>query len=304
MDRLEELVIFRAIAETGSLAKASRRLGVSPPTVSRALASLEERVHVRLVERNTRRIAITVAGRDLADRAGVILAGYEEAMDCSGEGPIRGLLRITAPRQFGRLYIAPAILSFLDLNPEIRVELMLNDHNVDLIEEHLDIAVRIGTLPDSNLIARQVGQVRWICVASPAYLRDCGTPEDPLDLSKHQTIFGALYADRHEWPFGPDEQGRLVELEPKLLVNDMDGTLLAARAGKGIARVLSYQALDDLESGRLVRILSEFEKPPLPVNVVMPSVHHILARRRIAADFLVAMLRQDSRLKRAADLAF
>ena len=296
--------MFRAIAETGSLAKAARRLGVSPPTVSRALAALEARVRVRLIERNTRRLAMTAAGRELADQAGAILAGYETAIDGAGQAPVRGLLRITAPRQFGSLHVAPAVMDFLDLYPEVRVELMLNDRNLDLIEEHLDVAVRIGVLPDSSLIARPVGEVRRIWIASPAYLKARGTPKRPRDLVKHETIFGALYADRHEWQFGPDGRGTAIELEPRLLINDVGGTLVAARSGHGVARVLSYQALDDLESGRLVRILSEFEPPPLPVSVVTPSVRHILARRRIIVDHLVDALRANARLRMAGELAF
>jgi DNA-binding transcriptional LysR family regulator len=301
MDRLAELEIFCSIAETGSLTRAAQRIGASAPTVSRALADLEERVGIRLIERNTRRLALTQAGQDLVERAATILANYHAAINDLGGAPLHGLLRVTAPLQFGRRHVAPAVLQFLDLYPHIKIELVLNDRNIDLIDEHLDVAVRIGTLPDSGLVARKVGEVRRILVASPAYLKAHGVPNTPLDLARHETIFGVLYDGRHEWQFGPDGSS-LIEIEPRLLVNDIEGVLLAARNGRGIARVLSYQALDDLEDGRLVRILAAYEPPPSPVHVVTPSARHMAAKQRTFVDHLVQTLRNDARLRAASVL--
>ena len=168
MDRLDELAIFVAIVEAGSLVGASRRLRRSPPAITRALSSLENRLGVRLVDRTTRRLAPTEAGNLFAERARTLLAGYEEVLLGASQAPIRGVLRITAPVQFGRRHVAPIVSAFLNEYPDVGVELSLNDRNLDLIEEGLDLAVRIGPLADSSLVARQVGSVRRVVVASPS----------------------------------------------------------------------------------------------------------------------------------------
>jgi len=190
LDRLDELAIFVAIVEAGSLIGASRRLRRSPPVVTRALRALEDRIAVRLVERTTRRLAPTEAGNALAQRARALLADYDAALDGVAQAPVRGVLRITAPVQFGRRHVAPVVSVFLNEYPDVQVELTLNDRNLDLIEERLDVAVRIGALADSALVARQVGSVRRVVVASPEYLARRGEPRTPSDLATHETIFG------------------------------------------------------------------------------------------------------------------
>jgi DNA-binding transcriptional LysR family regulator len=291
LDRLDELTIFVAIIESGSLVGASRRLRRSPPAVTRALSALEDRIGSRLVERTTRRLAPTEAGSALAERARVILADYDEALGGASEAPVRGVLRITAPVQFGRRHVAPIVSAFLNEYPDVQVELSLNDRNLDLIEEGLDLAVRIGPLADSSLVVRQVGSVRRVVVASPAYLARRGVPRTPSDLATHDTIFGMARSAAREWRFGPSQRGAVVRLSPRLLVDDVEALLQAAQAGRGVARVLSYQVRDEVASGSLVRLLEDFEPEPLPVQLVTLSRSHMAPKVRAFLDSAVKIFR-------------
>jgi DNA-binding transcriptional LysR family regulator len=291
MDRLDELAVFVAIVEAGSLVNAARRLRRSPPAVTRALGALEDRIGLRLVERTTRRLAPTEAGSALADRARSLLANYDEAMLGVSQAPVRGVLRITAPVQFGRRHVAPIVSAFLNEYPEARVELSLNDRNVDLIEEGLDLAVRIGPLADSSLVARQVGSVRRVVVASPEYLARRGVPLTPPDLAAHDTIFGMARSSAREWRFGPSARGAIVRLSPRLLVDDVEAQLQAAQAGRGIARPLSYQVTEQLAAGSLIRLLQDFEPEPLPVQLVTLSRGHMAPKIRAFLDSAVRVFR-------------
>ena len=176
-------------------------------------------------------------------------------------------MRVTAPVLFGRKHVAPVVSGFLDTFPETQVELVLADRNLDLVDEGIDVALRIGQLAESRLVARRVGQVRQIVVASPAYLAARGTPGSPAELAEHDTILGIVRSGIREWRFGANR----VRLAPRLIVNEVEASLVAARAGHGIARVLSYQAADDIAAGRLVRLLAAHEPPPVPVQLVTPS---------------------------------
>jgi DNA-binding transcriptional LysR family regulator len=291
VDRLDELAIFIAIIDAGSLAGAARRLRRSPPAVTRALSALEDRVGARLVERTTRRLSPTESGRDLAERARALLGAYDAMVRGASTAPLRGRLRVTAPVQFGRRHIAPIVAGFLDTYPEMQVELVLNDRNLDLIEDGLDIALRIGRLLDSALLVRRVGEVRRVVVASPAYLAMRGIPRTPADLASHDTIFGIPRSGAREWRFGPAERGSVVRLSPRLLVNEVESQLLAVRAGRGIARVLSYQAADDLAAGSLVRLLAEFEPAALPVQLVTRGGGHMAPKVRAFLDYAAEALR-------------
>jgi DNA-binding transcriptional LysR family regulator len=291
MDRLDELAVFVAIVEAGSLINASRRLRRSPPAVTRALSALEDRIGLRLVERTTRRLAPTEAGGALVDRARSLLANYDEAMLGVSRAPVRGVLRITAPVQFGRRHVAPIVSAFLNEHPDVRVELSLNDRNVDLIEEGLDLAVRIGPLADSSLVARQVGSVRRVVVASPEYLARRGVPLTPPDLAAHDTIFGMARSSAREWRFGPSASGPIVRLAPRLLVDDVEAQLQAAQAGRGIARPLSYQVTEQLAAGSLIRLLQDFEPEPLPVQLVTLSRGYMAPKIRAFLDFAVRIFR-------------
>lgn len=290
MDRLNEFEIFLAILDTGSLAGAGRKLRRSPPAVTRALTTLEERLGTRLVERTTRQLAPTEAGRRLAEQARRIVADYDAAVREDAAAPLRGLLRVTAPTVFGRRHVAPLVNSYLDRYPGMQVELILHDRNIDLIEAGIEVAIRIGPLADAGMVARKVGEVRRILVASPEYLARCGTPRSLDDLTQHEIIFNSGLANTPEWRFRQGGRERLVHLSPRLLVNDVEAVLMALRAGRGIARVLSYQPAEELAAGTLVRLLPQSEPPPLPVHVVVSSKRHMAPKLRAFLDHAVESL--------------
>ena len=289
MDRLDELAIFVRIVEEGSLVRAAQRLRRSPPAVTRALAALEDRIGVRLVDRTTRRLAPTEAGRALYDRARAVVADYEAATAGAREAPVRGLLRITAPVQFGRRHIAPIATRFLDAHQDVEIELLLNDRNVDLIEEGIDIALRIGTLADSTLSARPVGHVRRQWAASPAYLARHGMPQSPADLAQHEALLGTSRGAM-EWNFAGSRRGAPLHLAGRLRVDDVETRLRATRDGRGIAQFLSYQIADDLAAGRLVRLLRDYEQPPLPVQLLTKGRAHRAPKIDAFLDFAVRRL--------------
>lgn len=290
MDRLDELAIFVRIVEEGSLVRAAQRLRRSPPAVTRALAALEDRIGVRLVDRTTRRLAPTEAGRALYDRARAVVADYDAATAGAREAPVRGLLRITAPVQFGRRHIAPIATRFLDAHKDVEIELLLNDRNVDLIEEGIDIALRIGALADSTLSARAVGHVRRQWTASPAYLARQGTPRTPADLAQHEILLGTSRGAM-EWSFaGGRRRGAPLHLAGRLRVDDVETRLRTTRDGRGIAQFLSYQIADDLAAGRLVRLLRDYEQPPFPVQLLTKGRAHRAPKIDAFLDFAARRL--------------
>lgn len=290
MDRLEELEVFVAILDAGSLSGAARRLGRSAPAVTRALASLEARMKLRLVERTTRKLAPTAAGARLGETARRLLADYAQAVGESDDGPLRGRLRITAPLVFGRRHVAPLIIEFLDRHPALQIELVFNDRNLDMIEHGLDLALRIGTLPDTSMVARPVGSVRRLTVASPAYLARRGLPATPQELTGHDLVFSSATSAVTEWRFRQDGKEVALRLDPRLIVNEIDTMLMAVTAGRGIGRALSYQVADGLADGSLVRLLPDYEPAPAPVSLVMQSGRYLPPRVRACVDFLVEHL--------------
>ena len=290
MDRLDEMAVLAAVLDTGSLAAAGRRLRRSPPVITRTIAALEQRIGARLVERTTRRLAPTEAGRALADRARALLDLYAEAMQAPVDAALRGTLRITGPVVFGRRHVTPCILAFQAEHPDLRVELDLADRNLDLIEEGVDVAVRIGAMAASSLMARHVGAVRRVVVASPAYLAAHGTPLTPGDLTEHATIVSFARGGLLEWRFRGAGRERVVRLTPRLMVNDIEATLVAARSGFGIVRVLSYQVVEELKAGSLVRLLADFEPAAEPVQLVFSGGGMIRPSVRAFVEFGAAYL--------------
>lgn len=292
MDRFDELAVFVAILDTGSLAAAGRQLRRSPPSVSRVLAGLEARLGSRLFERTTRRLAPTEAGRSLAERARRLLSDYAAVVQDTGDADAlpHGLLRLTAPAVFGRKHVTPVVTRFLVAWPEIQVEMLLSDRNLDLIEEGLDVAVRIGHLVESGLVTRRVGEVRRVLVASPLYLAERGTPRVPEDLADHVVIFTSGRPGPVAWQFCVAGRDRSRRLTPRLMVNDVEAALVAARANCGIASALSYQVAEDLADGRLARLLPEYELPALPVHLVVPSARHMAPRVRVFLDYAARQL--------------
>lgn len=289
MDRLDELALLVAVIDEGSMAGAARRLRRSPPAVSRMLAALEDRVGLRLVERTTRRLSPTEHGLALAERARALLAEYDDATHAAAGAPVRGMLRVTAPVQFGRLHVAPLVASFLDVYPAVSVDLVLNDRNLDLIEEGLDVAIRIGVLADSTLLVRQVGAVQPRLIASPVYLARRGTPRHLTELAGHDTIYGNARPGAVEWRFG---RNATIRLTPRLLVNEVEAQLIALRAGRGIGRLLSYQVAEDIAAGRLIRLLPGTEPPALPVQLVARGGRHMAPKIRAFLDHAANGLRR------------
>jgi len=288
--------MFVAVAEAQGFAPAARRLAMSPPAVTRAISALEERIGTRLLHRTTRIVRLTEAGdRFLAD-CKRILGEIEEAEAAAAGSHTepRGQLAVTAPVMFGRMYVAPVVLDFLAGHPRVTARLLFLDRLVDLLDEGLDVAVRIAHLPDSSLHAIRVGSVRWVVCASPDYLAARGAPRTPADLSQHDAIAFSLGASPEEWSFA---SGETLSLPTKLIVSSNDVAIAASVAGRGIARVLSYQIAPELREGKLQVVLSEFEPPPIPVSVVYAEGPRAAAKVRAFVDLAVERLRADRSLK-------
>jgi len=296
LDRLTAITVFVAVADTGSLSAAARQLGMPLTTVSRHLAALEDQVGVRLVTRTTRRLALTEPGRVYLDSSRRILAEVEAAeLRLGGENAEpQGELALTAPVLFGRLHVLPIVTEFLGAFPRVTARMLLLDRVVDLVEEGLDIGVRIGNLPDSSMRALRVGAIRHVACASPTYLAAFGTPATPKDLAGHACISFSALAQATQWSFaGP--KPRRVAISPRLVVNSADAAIEAAKAGLGITRVLSYQAAASLADGSLRLVLERFEPDAIPVHLLHREDH--LPQAKVRAFLSVAAPRLRARLK-------
>lgn len=295
MDRLHALQVFVAVADAEGFAPAARKLHLSPPAVTRAVAALEDRLGVVLLHRTTRQVRLTEAGLRFLEDARRILQDLEEAEESAAGAhrTPRGPLRVTASVRFGALYVGPLLLDFLNAYPEVSVETLFVDRVVHLLDEGLDVAVRIGELPDSSLTAIRVGSVRRVVCAAPAYLDRRGIPEVPGDIRSHDIILFSSLNAGPEWQFrGPD--GRLsIAFSTRLTVNTAEVAIAAAVAGHGLTRVLSYMIAPELREGRLRIVLADHETPPLPIHVVFQEGRKAAARVRAFTDFAVARLRAD-----------
>jgi DNA-binding transcriptional LysR family regulator len=270
MDRFAAMRVFTAVADAGSLSAAGRRLNMPLATVSRHLAALEEQIGVRLMTRTTRHLALTEPGRHYLQSCRRILAELEAAdLALAGQHlEPRGEIAITAPAMFGRLHVVPIVVAFLEAFPHVTARLLLVDRVVDLIEEELDVSVRIGVLPDSSLLATRVGGIRLVTCASPSYLAEHGTPATPLDLAGHDCISFGAFSPAERWVYAGPAKSRGVPTHSRLMVNTADAAIGAARAGLGITRVLSYQAEASVAEGALRLILEDFEPEALPVSLL------------------------------------
>ena len=292
MDRIESVAIFVEVAERRSFAAAARRLARSAAAVTRAVGELETRLGVRLLNRTTRAVSLTEAGDRFLAGARRVLADFEEIeRAAAGEGAApRGELRITAPILFGRLHALPIVTEFLDRFAEVSVALSLIDRPVDLVEEGLDVAVRIGALAESSAVATRVGTVRRIVVASPGYVTQHGTPLSPGDLGAHAVIAFSGGADH--WVFRNEQRETSIAIRPRLAVTTAEAALDAVRAGFGIARVLSYQAAADISRGSLLRLLAPYEGDELPIHLLYPGGRHPPPKLRAFLDFAKPRLRR------------
>jgi DNA-binding transcriptional LysR family regulator len=270
MDRLDAMNVLLAVVEQGSLSAASRHLRLPLATVSRKVSELEAHLKAGLIVRTNRRIALTEAGRAYVDAAKEILSRVEEAeKTAAGEYTTpKGDLTLTAPIVFGRLHLLPVIVDFLKAYPDINVHLMLGDRIANLLEDPIDVALRIGELPDSNLIATRLGTIRRVVYASPDYLRQRGEPKHPNELFAHDCITFEGLTLATSWTFLEGKRELAAPVRTRLAVNTAEAAVDAAIAGLGVTRVLSYQAAKAVADGSLVELLRDFEKPPSPVHLV------------------------------------
>ena len=289
MDRLHLMNIFTAVAEEGSLAKGARRLAMSAPAVSRAIASLEQHLGCKLMTRTTRHLRLTEPGLRYLSDARRILADVSHAEQTAAgiNAAPRGVLAVTAPVLFGKLHVIPILCDYLQRYPDMETTVNLVDRVVNLVEEGCDVAVRIGELPDSGMQALPVGKVRRVVCASPEYLREHGQPGHPAELQQHSIIAALSVSPIVEWKFGP----LAVRVRPRMTVTTNDSAVAAAQRGFGITRVMSYQVADQLQSGALVRLLPAFEPPPLPVHIVHREGIHACAKVRAFIDLTAQTLR-------------
>lgn len=269
MDRFAALRVFTAVADAGSLSGAGRRLNMPLATVSRQLAALEVALGVRLLTRTTRRLALTEPGRSYLETSRRILDELDAAeRGLAGEhAEPQGELALTAPVVFGRLHVLPIVAAYLAANPKVTARMLLVDRVVDLVEEGLDIGIRIGNLPDSSMRALRVGAIRFVACASPAYLKRRGTPASPRDLAHHDCISFSTLSNVERWSFAGRKPQR-VTVAPRLIVNTADAAIDAAKAGLGIARVLSYQAAAPLAQGSLRLVLEGYEPEAMPAHIL------------------------------------
>jgi len=279
---------FVAIVDRGSLTAAAESLDRSQPAVVRTLAALESHLGARLLRRTTRRMSLTAEGRDYLDRCRRILADVEDAERAVGQELTepRGELRMTAPVQFGQLHIAPALAAFLKRYDEVRVDLLLLDRNVDLIDEGIDLALRIGHLDDSSMVAVRIGEVSRIVVASPTLIDTTGTPTRPEALRSLPCIRQQVLSMGTSWSFRDGARDRSVRIDGPFGCNQIRAAIVACTEGVGFAQFLSYQVQDLLREGRLVKVLEDFEAEPVPVNLVYAGGRLVSSRLRALINWL------------------
>ena len=297
MDRFHLMNVFVAVAEEEGFAAAARRLRMSPPAVTRAISGLEEHLGVKLLNRTTRYVRTSDAGQRYLEDARRILAEVESADETAAgiNAEPRGHLSITAPALFGRQFITPGIVDYLQRYPNTEVSAVFLDRVVNLLEEGLDVGIRIGELPDSSMRALRVGSVRRVICAAPTYLQQQGQPQTPNDLLRHTIIASSAISGSLDWRLNTAE-GKPIRIKPRLIVNTNDAALEAALEGFGITRLLSYQVNQQLASGKLIRILETYEPAAWPVHIVHREGRYASTKIRTFVDLMAVRLRADSSL--------
>jgi DNA-binding transcriptional LysR family regulator len=293
VNRFEAMGVLLAVVDAGSLSAAGRKLGMPLATVSRKVSDLEAELKTRLLIRSTRQLTLTEAGRGYVAACRRILDDVNEAeRAAAGEySAPRGDLVVTAPVVFGRLHVLPVLIEFLRAYRQVDVRLVLGDRIVNLLEDHVDLALRIGSLPDSGLVATQLGSIRRVVCASPGYLSKAGAPATPRDLAAHQCISFELFATANTWRFQQDGADRNVPIHPRLIVSTAEAAIDAAVAGLGVTCVLSYQVESALRAGTLQLLLESFEPLPLPVSFLYSSQGRLPLKLRALLDFAAPRLR-------------
>ncbi|WP_298252632.1 LysR family transcriptional regulator [Bradyrhizobium sp.] len=295
MDQLAALATFVRVVETGSLSKAARSLSSSLTSVSRKLSALEQHFGIQFVRRTTRRLTLTDEGRMLYERAKAVLAELkqiETSLTANHQEPT-GRLRVSVPTLIGRALVAPVLAEFLRLYPSLSIDLQLVDRAVDMLEEDIHVALRIGHLPNSQLIVRKLADIQMIVCAAPCYLKRRGTPTTPAELSEHDCLAFSETPGLGEWHFGKEAKPQSrVAISPRLWINSLDALVLAAEQGAGVVRVPSWLVKRELSGGRLVRVLRDFEPPPAPLNVLFQSARLASPKTRVFADYLAERWRR------------
>ena len=282
--------VFVTVADLRGFAPAARHLRLSPSAVTRLVAGLEEHLGTRLLQRTTRSVALTDAGARYLERARRVLSDIAEAEEAahSERSVPAGRLSVTAPNLFGRLHVAPLMSAYLVKYPAVTGELSLSDRNVNLIEDAVDVAVRIGVLEDSSLVARHVGATRRVVVAAPRYLARRKKPRVPTDLADHALIQLTAIQTTPEWRFFAGEQLTRIAFFPRYITNSADAAIGHAESGAGVAMVLAYQVIDAVRAGKLRVVLSDFEPPALPIHLVYPTTRLLAAKVRAFVDLVAA----------------
>jgi len=298
MDRIDAMQVFVTALDEGSLAAAGRRLGRSPAAVTRAIHFLEQHLGTRLLHRTTRAITLTEAGDRYAATCRRVLADLAEAdLHAAGDRAApRGILTLTAPVVSGTRILRPILDAFLDQHVSVQARLVLLDRPVHLVDEGIDVALRIAHLPDSSLVAVRVGDVRRVVCAAPAYLARRPAPRTLEDLAQHDCVSFAQGGEGEVWNFPPAVDGkpaRAVRVRPRLTVNTIEGALGSALDGHGVTRLYSYQVEREVRDGRLVLLLEEYEPPKLPVHLIVPEGRLAIAKVRAFVDFATPRLRAE-----------
>lgn len=298
MDRLHLMTVYVAVAEEEGFAAAARRLAMSPPAVTRAISALEDRLGVKLLQRTTRHVRVTEAGERYLDDARRVIAVADEADEAAVgvNAQLRGHMTVTAPVLFGRMYVMPGIVDYLGQHPETSVSALFLDRVVNMLEEGVDVGIRIGELSDSSYRALRVGYVRRVICAAPSYLKRHGIPQTPQDLKQHQVIVASSLSQNIEWRFVDQSEPLSVRIKPRLTVSSNDGAIEAASLGLGVTRLMSYQVAPLLAAGKLKVVLSEFELPKVPIHIVHREGRHASAKMRAFIDLMAERLRGERSL--------
>ncbi len=295
MDRLDAMRVFVAVVDSKGFSAASRALSMPLATVSRKIAELESHLGAQLLIRSTRKLTVTDSGQRYYEDVRRILDEIGDAeRQASGEYQRpKGHLTITAPTLFGRLHVLPAVNDFMKIHPDINIQLYLTNHVVDLLEDHINLGIRIGALSDSSLIAFRVGSVRQIVCASPGYLSQQGRPLSPNDLAGHQCISFSKFGTPEEWAFKmPSGKIRHFPVQPRLLLNSIAGAVFSAREDGGLVQLYSYQAAFHVADGTLEIVLDRYEIEPPPVSIVYPQGRLVPQKMRAFVDFAMPRLRE------------
>jgi len=299
MDRLHAMAIFVAVVDEGGFAAAARKMKLSPPVATRAVTELEEVMGVRLLTRTTRVVRVTEVGARYANDCRRILSDVTETEEAAtgSHGAVRGRLVVSSSTMFGRMRVVPVVTEYLRRYPDTEVECRFLDRVVNMVDEGVDVSIRIGALQDSGYHALRVGQVRRVVCASPGYLAQRGTPASLADLAEHTIIMASGITPSVDWRFTAGEQTTIVRVRPRLNVSTNDAAIDAALEGFGITRVASYMVADHLTSGRLVEVLREQEAFPLPIHVMHHEGRHAARKVRAFVDLASQSLRDDQSLR-------